>query len=697
MGVQIAGNILVQSNGDPLPIAMGGTGQTTASAAINALLPSQTGNSNKVLKTDGTNVSWVLASGAAGGSDTQIQYNDSGNFAGSSNFTINKSTGAITAASTVTTLGTVINGAAATVRPVKYQSAASDRWFLQVNSAAESGAAAGSNFEIVRLADNGSTQNVVLDISRATGVVDFKVAPTVNGSAITGGVTSFTAGTTGFTPSSATTGAVTLAGTLNVANGGTGATTASTARSNLSAAASGANSDITSISGLTTALTVAQGGTGATTANTAFNNLVPSQVTHSGKFLTTNGTDTSWATVSASPGGSNTQIQYNSSGSFAGSASFTYNGTSDVTLGNGTTAGSLTFASTSGDTTAVIKVAETTGGKGHLTVAAGDAQASGSQGGGNLTLKSGAPGAASGGGSNAGSNVFISAGAGGGSLPTGGYITLSTATTDTLTERFRILANGAWSVGSNGTSYGTSGQVLTSNGNAAPTWQSAATGTVTSVGVSSSGTYSAALTVGSSPVTSSGTITITPNLFGSSAAGVVPSSGGGTTNFLRADGTWAVPPASTFTGGTITGATTYTAGVASTSVSTGTLIVQGGIGVSGNMSFTTFTETVPATITSSATQALDCATGTVFNITLSTSITSLTFSNVPASGRVYTMTLIVTQAGGGSKTITWPAAVKWPNTTAPTLTTTSTKVDILTLMTPDGGTTWYGFVAGQNF
>ena len=41
------------------------------------------------------------------------------------------------------------------------------------------------------------------------------------------GVTSFSGGTTGFTPSTATTGAITLAGTLNVANGGTGATTLS--------------------------------------------------------------------------------------------------------------------------------------------------------------------------------------------------------------------------------------------------------------------------------------------------------------------------------------------------------------------------------------------------------------------------------------------------------------------------------------
>ena len=39
------------------------------------------------------------------------------------------------------------------------------------------------------------------------------------------GVSSFSAGTTGFTPSATTTGAVVLGGTLNVANGGTGATT----------------------------------------------------------------------------------------------------------------------------------------------------------------------------------------------------------------------------------------------------------------------------------------------------------------------------------------------------------------------------------------------------------------------------------------------------------------------------------------
>ena len=52
-------------------------------------------------------------------------------------------------------------------------------------------------------------------------------------------VTSFSAGTTGLTPSTATQGAITLAGTLGVANGGTGTATAFTAGSVVFAGASG--------------------------------------------------------------------------------------------------------------------------------------------------------------------------------------------------------------------------------------------------------------------------------------------------------------------------------------------------------------------------------------------------------------------------------------------------------------------------
>ena len=61
---------------------------------------------------------------------------------------------------------------------------------------------------------------------------------------------------------------------LGVSTGGTGANTAANARTNLGAAKSGANSDISALSGLTTALSIAQGGTGATTASAALANLV---------------------------------------------------------------------------------------------------------------------------------------------------------------------------------------------------------------------------------------------------------------------------------------------------------------------------------------------------------------------------------------------------------------------------------------
>ena len=50
---------------------------------------------------------------------------------------------------------------------------------------------------------------------------------------------------------------------------------------------------------------VANGGTGASTANGGFNALAPSQTGNSGKYLTTDGTDTSWA---ANPLGTVTSV-----------------------------------------------------------------------------------------------------------------------------------------------------------------------------------------------------------------------------------------------------------------------------------------------------------------------------------------------------------------------------------------------------
>jgi hypothetical protein len=56
-------------SGTALAIGNGGTGQTTAANAINALVPTQTGNAGKFLTTDGSVVSWAAASGGVSDGD----------------------------------------------------------------------------------------------------------------------------------------------------------------------------------------------------------------------------------------------------------------------------------------------------------------------------------------------------------------------------------------------------------------------------------------------------------------------------------------------------------------------------------------------------------------------------------------------------------------------------------------------------
>ena len=75
--------------------------------------------------------------------------------------------------------------------------------------------------------------------------------------------------------------------------------------------------------------------------------------------------------------------------------------------------------------------------------------------------------------------------------------------------------------------------------------------------------------------------------------------------------------------------------------------------------------------------------------------TTYTFTNPAASGRVSSFTLKVTQ-DSSPRTITWPASVDWPGGTAPTISTGSGNVDIFVFVTYDGGTTYYGFTAGQD-
>jgi hypothetical protein len=94
---------------------------------------------------------------------------------------------------------------------------------------------------------------------------------------------------------------------------------------------------------------------------------------------------------------------------------------------------------------------------------------------------------------------------------------------------------------------------------------------------------------------------------------------------------------------------------------------------------------------------VDLSTAQVFGVTLNSPINTFTISNTPATAnRSIGFTLILT-ADGTARTVTWGSSVKWANGTAPVLTSTNTKKDVFTFMTTDAGTSWLGFVAGQNF
>jgi hypothetical protein len=201
-------------------IINGGTGQTTRQEAMDALAGSTT--SGQYLRGNGTD---VVMSAIQSGDVPTLNQNTTGTAANVTGTIAiaNGGTGQITASagfnalSPITTIGDLILGDGA-------------------NSATRLGIGANGYL----LTSNGTTAT-------------WTAAPAT-------GVTTFAGGTTGLTPASASSGAISLAGTLAITNGGTG----------------------------------------QTTANTALNALLPAQTSNANKYLQTDGTNTSWDAVSLS-------------------------------------------------------------------------------------------------------------------------------------------------------------------------------------------------------------------------------------------------------------------------------------------------------------------------------------------------------------------------------------------------------------
>ena len=122
---------------------------------------------------------------------------------------------------------------------------------------------------------------------------------------------------------------------------------------------------------------------------------------------------------------------------------------------------------------------------------------------------------------------------------------------------------------------------------------------------------------------------------------------------------------------------------------------SGNVTVSAELIATSYNETYAAVTSTSNATTVNCEAGNAFSHTL-TENTTFTFSNPPASGTAYSFSLeIIQDASASGFTVTWPTSVDWPSATAPTLTATASAKDVFVFYTRDGGTNWYGFVAGQ--
>lgn len=495
-------------------------------------------------------------------------------------------------------------------------------------------------------------------------------------------------------------GSADLIGTLGVADGGTGATDATGARANLSAAASGANADITSMTGLTggiatadfvtfdtaAAATVATGriawDADAETFHAGLSGAFP---LHIGQDVVFHAKNDSGGSVAKGRGvmfagvvGGSSKLEYTNAVS-NGTISHEYiMGIAAQTVANGDFGYVVEFGTVRGfDTTGANKTVPE-------TWVIGDFLYFDPAYPGELTkVQPAAPAWHS------PVAVVTNVNANNGSV----FVRAKTG--ETLGELHDVRINGL-----------ASGQVLIYDA-AQSRWENNTLTAGTSISVTNAaGAITIANTAPDQTVslTGAGTTSITgtyPSFTITSNdafTGTVTSVGGtGTVNGLTLTGT-------------VTGSGNLTLGGTlsvdlSTATVTGTLpVAQGGTGVTtstgtGNVVLSVSPEltglpfvngSFRSNVVALAGTAIDCATGNYFTRTVS-GAASWSFSNIPAS-RAYSFILELTNGGTGTQT--WFTNTRWAGGTAPTL--TSAGVDLLGFMTDDGGSNWRGVLISKD-
>jgi hypothetical protein len=106
-----------------------------------------------------------------------------------------------------------------------------------------------------------------------------------------------------------------------------------------------------------------------------------------------------------------------------------------------------------------------------------------------------------------------------------------------------------------------------------------------------------------------------------------------------------------------------------------------------NPTLTGYTESEVSNTAVTGTYTLNCVDSNFWDLTL-TGNTTISPTGVPPATRMWAGTIVAKQDATGGRTITWPAGSKYPGGVVPPATTTANAIDIWSLMTYDGGTSW---------
>jgi hypothetical protein len=89
---------------------------------------------------------------------------------------------------------------------------------------------------------------------------------------------------------------------------------------------------------------------------------------------------------------------------------------------------------------------------------------------------------------------------------------------------------------------------------------------------------------------------------------------------------------------------------------------------------------------------INCALGDYFTLALNANVTSITFSNLPGSGKGATKMIRITQ-DTTARTVAWPGSFKWADGAAGAVSTASGAIDVLAITTFNNGAAWHATLA----